>query len=96
MYGYLYFISTTHKEMNLFQVLANARVNQMGCFGRKNAHGNYTMFTCAYGNVNKLEGNRVYEIGGACEKCPGGTECKKEKGLCGKYLLSLQLTLLFS
>lgn len=70
--------------MSLFQVIANANVDQMGCFGKKNAEGRYTMFTCVFANVNQLEKKPIYETGYPCQKCPKETKCQQKTGLCSK------------
>lgn len=64
-----------------------ASTRYIGCgaatFNMKNAPKRMTRFyVCDYASPGNIAGERVYLPGKACSRCPRGTVCEKETGLC--------------
>lgn len=64
-----------------------ANTGYIGCgaatFNMKNEPKGMTrLYVCDYASSGNIAGERVYLPGKACSRCPPGTVCEKETGLC--------------
>eukprot|EP00095_Tigriopus_kingsejongensis_P000818 maker-scaffold63_size435493-snap-gene-0.17 protein:Tk00818 transcript:maker-scaffold63_size435493-snap-gene-0.17-mRNA-1 annotation:"hypothetical protein DAPPUDRAFT_302039" len=81
------FPMNTPETIGHFTQMVWAETNEIGCgfINFQTKSSGYMMHVCNYGPAGNMVGSSIYESGATCSKCPSGTSCNSNLGLCTSF-----------